>query len=292
MLWKVFPASLLAILMGIVLGYTPWLNEHLHWNLWYVIPISGLLFGCAAAGLQFGYCFQVNQRIATGIMIFIVLVSVLGYASVDYGIYRSFTIKIEEHEVIPDGEYKLSELISFWQYMKLNLGGAEARTRYGSTIEMGSVAATISYIADLVGSALGAMGVLLLCREKYPFCIRCDRYKEREQKYDVMLKFDEQRVHEIFQDINKLIAERNQGELVEYFQQLVRDHNDAKGNVKISVDQRFCPVCLDATILCTTYRKSGGDWNEIKDLKFVFTSQPGEHVGFGEPYIGQESKEH
>ena len=53
---KILPVALLTIALGFVLGYIPGLNEHLHWNLWYVVPVSGLLFGCAVGGLQFFYC--------------------------------------------------------------------------------------------------------------------------------------------------------------------------------------------------------------------------------------------
>ena len=119
---KVLPMSLLVVVFGVMLGCIPGLNQYLHWNLWYIVPISGLLFGCAAAGLQFGYAFKVNQPMSKVAMAVLVVTAVIGYIGVEYGIYRSISITVTEHESIPDGEYKLSQLIEFPQYMKINLG--------------------------------------------------------------------------------------------------------------------------------------------------------------------------
>jgi hypothetical protein len=275
------PAAFFSLVFGFVLGSIPGLNENLHWNLWYIVPISGLLFGCAMGGLQFAYCFRVNQRIKGGVIVCLVIAALLGYGAVDYGIYRSITTIVEGHEEIIDGEYKLSELISFWQYMKINLGGTTVKSNTGETIEMGSTGATISYIADLIGAAAGGFCILLVCRDKYPFCANCERYKRREKKYEVKLAFDEQKMDEIFERMNKLIEAGVYTDLTGYCRQLASDHNDRKGDIKINIDQRYCSSCLEATILGIVYRKSGGKWQELKDLKFSFTSQPGEHVPLG-----------
>jgi hypothetical protein len=46
-------------------------------------------------------------------------------------------------------------------------------------------------------------------------------------------------------------------------------------------------MCLEATILGTVHQQIGSDWNEVEDLKFSFTSQPGEHVALGNMGIAQ-----
>lgn len=281
MFFKMMPAAFFSLVFGFVLGSIPGLNENLHWNLWYIVPISGLLFGCAMGGLQFAYCFRVNQRISGVIIACLVIAALLGYVAVDYGIYMSITTTIEGHEEIPDGDYKLPELITFWQYMKVNLGGTTVESSTGGTIEMGSIGATISYIADLTGAALGGFCILLFCRDRYPYCEKCERYKQREKKYEVKLAFDEQKMDEIFERLCKLNEAGVYTDLIAYCQQLARDHNDRKGDIKIIIDQRYCSSCLESTLLGIVYRKSGGEWQELKDLKFSFTSQPGEHVALG-----------
>jgi hypothetical protein len=271
------PLALLTIVFGFILGYIPGLNEHLHWNLWYVVPISGLIFGGFVGWVQFGYCFKTNEKLSTFLMIHLSVMALFGYSAVDYGIYKSIVVEVEDVEGIEDGQYKLAELISFWQYMKINLVGSKVDSQYGTDgFEMGSVGTTISYLADLLGAGLGAVGMLYFCSQKYPYCVPCRKYKEREQRYDVQFKYGDSLNEQIFGGIHEKIAEGSYQDVVAYLQALGAKHTDRKGNMKISVDHRFCPSCFEGTILGKVHRKSGGDWTEVEDLNFRLDSQPGE----------------
>ena len=139
----ILPAAVLTLAFGFILGYIPGLNEHLHWNLWYVVPISGLAFGCAAGGMQFLYCFKSNQKLDKYLIFYLCVMALVGFAAVDYGIYKSIVVPVQDVEGIEDGEYKLSEFVSFWEFTKMNLGGSTIQKDYGGTIEMGSVTTTI-----------------------------------------------------------------------------------------------------------------------------------------------------
>ena len=271
------PLALLTIVFGFVLGYIPVLNEHLHWNLWYVVPISGLIFGCFVGWVQFGYCFKTNERLGTFLMIHLSVMVLLGYSAVDYGIYKSIVIEVADVEGVEDGQYKLADLISFWEYTKMNLGGSEVEGQYGTDgYEMGSVGTTISYLADLLGAGLGAVGMLYFCSQKYPYCLPCRKYKKREQRYDVQFKYQESLVEQIFGGIREKIEKESYQDVVAYFQGLGDKHADRKGDMKISVDQRFCPICNEGTILGKVNRKKGGDWTEVDELNFRLDSQPNE----------------
>ncbi len=46
-------AGFAAVLIGLGLGAIPTLNEYLHWNIWFIVPVSGLIFGGAVGWLQF-----------------------------------------------------------------------------------------------------------------------------------------------------------------------------------------------------------------------------------------------
>ncbi len=277
-------ASFIAVIAGFALGSIPVLNEHLHWNLWYVLPISGLLFGLGLGGIEFGYCFKMDQRIDTAAIIFLAAVTLLGYGAVDYGIYRSITVTVEQNEQIPAGDYELSELITFGQFMKYNLEGSSI-DEFGQAKQIGSVGTKLSYFADLIGASLGAIGVLILCREKYPFCSRCSRYKKRRERYEILMEFDEQRTNEIFEKIRELINADVFEDVIAYFQQLACEFHDEKVDIKITVDQRYCPRCGEEILLGRVYRKSGRDWIEEDKLKFSYTSKPEEffvkkHMGY------------
>lgn len=272
---KILPIAFLTVAFGFVLGYIPGLNQHLHWNLWYVVPISGLLFGFAVGGLQFLYCFKTHQQVHGFLIFYLAAMALVGFATVDYGIYKSVVIPIQGVEGIPDGEYQLSEIITFWQYTKLNLGSSNIKTRYGTdTMEFGAVGTTISYVADLLGATLGTLGVLVGCRKTYPFCQPCQRYKQREQKYDILFKFDQSLADELLKGIYEQMESGFYSQIVAHLKTLASNHHDKKGDIKISVDQRCCPSCYEATFLGSVHRKGSRDWNEVEELKFQYDTQP------------------
>ncbi|OHB55902.1 MAG: hypothetical protein A2Y07_07925 [Planctomycetes bacterium GWF2_50_10] len=279
-----FPAALLAIVFGFGLGSIPGLNSHLHWNLWYVIPISGVLFGIVVGGIQFGYCFLTNQFATKLLIVYLACATLLGYLAVDYGIYNSARINLSNVEGIDDGEHKLRDLISFWEYIKMNNGSSSVETRHGTNImEIGALGSTISYIADLMGAALGTVGVVLVCKGKYPFCLPCQKYKKREQAFSIQFKYEQLLADQIFTGIRERIVHGSYTDLMQNLNELAIIHQDSKGDMIIDVDQRFCPMCYEATILGNVQHRKGKDWQEADDLKFAFTSQPGAHFEVPKP---------
>ncbi len=45
MIFKLIPTIIITLFLGVGLGYIPVINQHLHWNFWFIIPVSGLIFG-------------------------------------------------------------------------------------------------------------------------------------------------------------------------------------------------------------------------------------------------------
>lgn len=206
------------------------------------------------------------------------LAAMVGYALVDYGIYFSTSIHLKGVEGLPEGDYKLSDLISFWDYMAWRLGSSTISTRHGAKLlQMEAAGTTLSYIIDLAGSLLGALGSLFICTDKYPYCDRCFQFKRREKKYQVTFKYEENLAQEVFVRISELIQGQIYKDIVSYFRELSDRHHEKKGNVRITVDQRFCRRCREASIIGKVYRLKGSEWDEVSDLSFSFTSQPGEH---------------
>jgi hypothetical protein len=84
---KLIPCIVASLLIGFVLGCIPVVNEHLHWNLWYIVPISGLALGALIGRIQFGICYRVNQKVAGVVIVVLAAAAMVGYATVDYGTY-------------------------------------------------------------------------------------------------------------------------------------------------------------------------------------------------------------
>src|SRR5438105_1591273 len=121
---KLIFALLAAVLIGFGLGSIPKVNEHLHWNLWCFIPVSGLMLGMGLAWMQFYCCYVLNQPINGWRTVVLALAACVSYVAVDYGIYHSTTIPVKDVVGIPDGDYRLSEVVSFPQYMQWRLGSS------------------------------------------------------------------------------------------------------------------------------------------------------------------------
>lgn len=275
---KLLPSFIVSLCLGFGLGCIPVLNEHLHWNLWFIIPVSGLIFGALVGWLQFWVSYPINQNIGGIYILLLAIGAMIGYAAIDYGIYFVSILPAEGIEGIPDGNYRLSEIVPFSEYMKWRLGSSSISTRHGKDfIEMGSAGTTISYVIDLIGSLAGSAGALLYFSEKYPYCKNCNKYKKRERKYEIIFDYDEEKTEDIFSKITDLIEKANYMDIVAYFHEL-SENSQQKGDVKIVVDQRFCPFCREATLIGNIFRKTKREWEEVDELKFSFTSKPGEHL--------------
>lgn len=275
---KLIPAILVSLVLGFGLGSIPGLNEHLHWNLWFIIPISGLLLGMLTGWAQFGACYFLDQKVNRSTLLVLSVAAMIGYALVDYGIYLSTTVHLKDVQGVPEGDYKLSDLVSFWDYMSWRLGSSTISSRYGTKLfQMGAAGTTLSYIVDLGGALAGALGVLFACTDRYPYCDRCLQFKRREKKYQVTFKYEENLAQEIFARIAELIQGKTYKDIVSYCRELSERHHEKKGNVQITVDQRFCRRCREASIIGKIHRLKGREWDEVSSLSFSFTSQPGEH---------------
>ncbi|MHC4154590.1 MAG: hypothetical protein ACYST6_06670 [Planctomycetota bacterium] len=278
---KLIPSILVGLAIGFGLGSVPVVNEHLHWNLWYIVPISGLILGLLIAWIQFAICYRLNQKV-TGVSLVVLAAAMISYASVDYGIYFTTKVTISGVEEIPDGEYKLRELMTFTQFMKLNLQGSTVSDGPGlGGTEIGATGTTISYIADLLGALLGAGGLLYYFSEKRPYCDRCGKYKEQEDKYQILFTHEENLVKEIFGRLTELKEKGVYDDMASYCTELAEQHQAADGDVKIVVEQRLCPDCREATILGNVFRYGKKEWNEVSELGFSLNSERHEQAPFG-----------
>jgi len=281
---KLIPAILAGLAIGFGLGCVPVVNRYLHWNLWYIVPISGLVLGIAIASIQFAICYRLNQKVTGPSLVVLAAAAMIAYAAVDYGIYFTTKIDISGVEGVPDGRYSLRRLMTFRQFMKVNLSGSSlARIPGEAGTNVGATGTTIFYVADLLGALLGASGMLYYFSQKRPYCNRCARYKEQEAKYEIRFEYDENLAKEIFGNITQLKDKAAYDQMVSYCEQLAEQHTGDQGNVKIVVEQRLCPECAEATILGSVYRYAKKEWTEVSELAFSLNSESHERVPLREP---------
>jgi len=258
---------IVTLVLGIGIGFIPGLNENLHWSL-FVFPISGLILGMAAGWLQFMTGYMLHMRYSGWTTAFLGLVGVIAYVGADYGLYWMLTIPITGQEGIPDGDYRLKDLMSFFDYILVP----------SSTVDGPSVDSTLSLIVDLGGAFLGVIGTHLTLSPKYPYCENCSQFMKRDTLFKVVFKFSEGVVTDIFNKLGALSEQRDYPGLVGYLKEISERYQDKKGEIQITADQRYCEKCRKATILGTVSKRSGRQWSEIEDLAFTYKSEVGEHT--------------
>lgn len=102
----------LALAFGVGVGSVPGLNENLHINLWFVVPISGLIAGMLLGLLQFGAMRALGRPVRGVAVALLALGCAAGYAATEYGVYRSMEIEVADEEGA-SASVRLSELMGF-----------------------------------------------------------------------------------------------------------------------------------------------------------------------------------
>jgi len=165
-----FIPIVVALLAGFGVGCVPILNEHLHWNVWFVIPISGALFGLGAAWLEFLFCRLLRIRITPATQAILIGAAVLSYFATEYGTYVSTSVTISAANGRGEQIVRIADLIPFLQYLGLRLGSsALGGDAHRAMLELGGVGTTLHFVADLIGAALGAGGMLIGLARAMPY---------------------------------------------------------------------------------------------------------------------------
>jgi len=267
-----------SVAAGFAIGCIPVVQEHLHWNLWFIVPVSGLILGVGLGWLQFMGCYTLGTRVTTKLAVFFSVVSVVAYLATEVGTYATIKVPISGVEGVPDGEYKISSFVSFSDYMSNRLGATTLKsTRGHGSFEMGATGTKISFAVDLLGAALGALGTLFVLIPQHPFCGRCSVYKKRHHLYNIRPAPDEPTLRGVINSIAEVCQKQDHRELVKLLKTLEATHQDKKSHIQISADERFCPKCREATVLGKVSRLQGNEWEEISELAFSTTSGVGVH---------------
>jgi hypothetical protein len=273
---KLIVPIVVSLLIGFGLGSIPFLNQYLHWNLWFIIPVSGLALGMGLGWTQFFGCYLLNQRLNGWRIVVLALAASASYLAIDFGIYRSTSIPVNGVNGMPGGSYRLAELVSFPQYMRWRLGSSSVTTSQGAKIiEMGAAGTTLSFVIDVVGAFVGAGGMLVVAVSMYPYCARCGRFKSRAKIHVLTFHYEEKRVQEI---LAQLAAHEHSGsgaEFVAYLEELSRQIDRKEGDTRITADQRYCGVCGEVTVVGSFARRAkDAAWVDVPEMAFTLTSLP------------------
>lgn len=261
--------AVVAVVGGFGIGCIPFVQEHLHWNIWFIVPVSGLVLGMLLGLVQFFVCFLLGTRVSPAIAGVFSACALLAYLATELGTYETLRIDASEIEGAPDGEYRLSSLVSFQDYLSARLGSQTlVAHQVGSSLEVGETGAKVNFVLDLLGAALGAFGAVLVLIDKYTYCAACGVYEKRSRLYRIRPAGDDATIAEVMRTIAEISASRDHQRLVRHLAQLEQVHQANGGHVQIDADERACPRCSGATVLGRVMRRDGSDWKEVTALAF------------------------
>ena len=268
-------ASLAAVGAGIAIGATPVVNEHLHWNFLFFIPISGLAIGMAFGWGQFQIARASGARVGGVAAALLALATAAGYLGTDFGTYWAATVHVEESEAFEAGEYPLRHFVGFQDYMRMRLQSSAVDLRPGSsqetTVEMGATATTASFAVDLLGAWLGSLGALITCAWGAPYCRRCQRYKKRVARGELPLT--EESGVESMEQVEATFGSNDYEAVVSLLNEMAKAPAPPEVRFKLATDERVCAGCNEATLTCRFLHRKGNEWNE--GARFEVTSSPG-----------------
>ena len=279
---KVIVPLSVTITAGYGIGCVPDLHDFLHLSILMVVPIGGVIYAMFSCVIVFVSCYFLNIKVSRWSWLFMAVFIMFGYTVADFGSYRTGLVPVVGVQGYSDGDYQAAELMSFFEYMKLQLGSSVIQSRSGGhTLELGSTGTTVTYLVNIGAAFLGSLAMLAVLADMYPFCSRCFIYKKLEKKYELFWLGNIKTFDEILAQINFLIENKDYRGLSMIIPKTARVQQYIKEKdalFQISVDQRYCALCREATILGDVFIRENGQWELSNSRKFTFSSQQGEHV--------------
>jgi hypothetical protein len=310
-------ACLLVIVVGTALGTVPIIKDNMHWNFFFVIPISGFAIGMAFGWVQFQISRASRARVGGLAAVVMALACAAGYLGSDFGQYATMVVAAapeldpepealsgieaeiaklaaldaaedftpEDESVLPNGledeadeealvalegdPVPLSEVMTFEEFMRMRLESSSIDMRPGSsqeaTLEIGVTAATISFGADLLGTWLGSLLVLVYGADRNPYCRRCKRYKGSSTRREIPL--EQEVANETVDRLQEVVASGCYEGVVSLLDEVAKTQRPPETVIKVATDERVCPGCHEATLVCRVMTANGADWDEALDVR-------------------------
>jgi hypothetical protein len=247
---SVIVAVFISIVVGIGIGSIPFIQDHLHWNISGIIPITGAILGACLAWLQFMVCYFLQTRVTKVMVVLFSLSAAAAYVALDLGFFLT--------SMIPDTNIKIREVMTFSDFMSLRLSGIKN---------------VILFVVDLLAAGVADFGITIIMRENYPYCTRCGLYRNQIQSYTILPDTEEEALKNVLASIAELHTQQKHDELTRYLDSLQKKQQFPNSQIKITANERGCSKCGELLLLGKVHRKSGDDWKEMDELAFTTKSQ-------------------
>lgn len=259
--------GLLSIVAGVLVGATPSLRDFVHVYAWATIPLTGLLFGVPIGLLQFLGCFQFGVTGSKLRAALLGLCAVLAFVGADIGTYATVKVPVKAVAGIPDGEYKLSSLISLREFIGRRFDTHKRHSKDFGNFTVSAAEHRISYAIEVVEVALLSTLTLLGSWSKFRICAPCGVYLRRRRSWKIQHEESAQ-AEGALSRINEALGQRSRQALIDVLErELTRQSFKAK-RYQIHVEERGCPRCSANLIHGKVIRLEGNKWIEVPECSF------------------------
>lgn len=249
---KLIVSALVSLLSGVLLGAIPFVNRHLHWNFFVIVPVSGLVLGACFGWLQYLTARLLHARIATLGGIFLTLVGAVSYLATDVGIWATTSVPTPDGQAVP-----LREVASLEEFIGERLSHSSISTR-GRTVEVGSIATMLTFAADELGALLGTAALVFGLASSAAYCLRCSRYRKDLLKVEREYPLDEAQSDAHWQGFEQLAKAERYDELAARVQAMPQ--LTIASRRKLEAQESACPKCGQTAILLSVSRQDKDGW--------------------------------
>lgn len=235
-----------------LLGAIPFVNRHLHWNFFVVLPVSGLILGAAFGWLQFRTLRLMHARIRTAGGVFLMVVAGISYVATDAGVWLTSNVTLEDGRAVP-----LREISSLQEFLgeRLTHSSIEAR---GRTLQVGTTATLVSFVVDEIGALFGAAAVIFGLASSASYCERCSRYRKELRTVEREYPLDQTQASGQWQEFQRLVADKQYTQVAAKMQGMPA--LTIASRRKIQAKESACPKCGQAALALAVLKKGKDDW--------------------------------
>lgn len=247
-------------------------------NLWFIIPIGALLVGAGAtSGLFYGHL-RYNKPVSKNQYLLGLALGVTALFGVYYVSYQTTYITADNEinysfKGDPISTYEINgEPITFGKYLEITRQSSSHQFFFrgvprGESYDTGEGVNTFYFWLQLIGAALGGIGVGLAMLGDKEYCQKCKKYKKEKE----LFKFDVDVYETILQNLAESIDDTVK------LQSLIKNTKLKEEKVKAyaSVELHYCPSCFDSTLQVKVMRiGSNSSFEEVQKLRQVFAISP------------------
>ncbi len=261
--------GLLSIVAGVIVGATPFLRDFVHLYAWATIPVSGLIFGGFTGLLQFLGCYQLGITGSKLKAVFFGVCAVLAFVGADVGEYASIKVPVHGNARIPDGEYKLSSLISLREFVEYRFAANKRHTdKFGSvTFSVSAAENRIGYAVEVLEVAAVSTLVLFGSWATFRVCVPCGVYLRRRRSWKIHHNEGAQAEGALGR-IHEAMSQRNRQAVVDVLERERTRLSLKARRYQIDVEERCCTRCNASLIRGKVTRLEGNKWVELPQCGF------------------------